>query len=127
MRAQSPYTSTVYDWTGWYIGAHAGALRGSSSWTATPLGPGGPPVSGSFGLPLNFDFMAGTGTYVLGLQGGYNYVLPSRVMLGIEGDVSVPNSDVVVPYSVRGGQTVISPAIGQVTYSEAVIHYGSVR
>ena len=126
VRAQSPYTSTVYDWTGWYIGAHAGALRGSSSWTATPLGPGGPPVSGSFGLPLNFDFMAGTGTYVLGLQGGYNYVLPSRVMLGIEGDVSVPNSDVVVPYSVRGGQTVISPAIGQVTYSEAVIHYGSV-
>lgn len=61
VRAQSPYTSTVYDWTGWYIGAHAGALRGSSSWTATPLGPGGPPVSGSFGLPLNFDFMAGTG------------------------------------------------------------------
>ena len=126
-KAPVPSTSTAYDWTGWYIGAHGGALRGSSNWTSTPLGPGGPGLNGAFDLPLNFDFMAGTGSYVLGLQGGYNYVLPSRWMLGIEGDVSFPNSDVVVPYSVKGSQTVASPAIGQITYGEAVIHYGSVR
>src|SRR5579872_4336590 len=115
-KAPVPATSPAYDWTGWYIGAHAGVLRGSSNWTSTPLGPGGPSLDGAFDLPLNFDFMAGTGSYVLGLQGGYNYVLPSRVMLGIEGDVSFPNSDVVVPYSIKGSQTVASPAIGQVTY-----------
>ncbi|MBV9530211.1 MAG: carbohydrate porin, partial [Bradyrhizobium sp.] len=125
--APVPYTSTAYDWTGWYIGLHAGALRGSSNWTSTPLGPGAPPLSGAFDFPLNFDFMAGTGSYVMGLQGGYNYVLPSRLMLGIEGDVSFPNSDVVVPFSVKGSQTVASPLIGQVTYGEQVIHYGSVR
>jgi len=126
-QAPAPYTSTAYDWTGWYIGAHAGVIRGSSNWTATPLGPAGPPVAGSFDLPFNFDFMAGTGSYVAGLQGGYNYVLPSRWMLGVEGDVSFPNSDVVMPYSVKGSQTVASPSIGQVTYGEAAIHYGSVR
>jgi len=124
-KAPEPDTSTAYDWTGWYIGGHTGAIRGSSNWTSTPLGSGG--LSGSFDLPLNFDFMAGTGSYVMGLQGGYNYVLPSRMMLGIEADVSFPNSDVTVPYSVKGSQTVASPLAGQVTYGEAVIHYGSVR
>ena len=59
--------------------------------------------------------MAGTGSYVAGLQGGYNYVFPSRLMLGFEADVSFPNSDVLVPYSVRGSQTITSPLTGQVT------------
>ncbi len=71
--------------------------------------------------------MAGTGSYVAGLQGGYNYVFPSRLMLGFETDVSSPNSDVLVPYSVRGSQTVNSPLTGQVTYGEAVIDYGTAR
>lgn len=71
--------------------------------------------------------MGGTGSYVAGLQGGYNHVFPSRVMLGFESDVSFPNSDVQVPFSVRGSQTVTSPLTGQVTYGQAVIHYGSAR
>jgi high affinity Mn2+ porin len=116
-----------YDWTGWYVGAHIGVIRGSSDWSSTPLGPAAPPFNGAFDLPLKFDFMAGTGSYVAGLQGGYNYVLPSRLVLGIEADASFPNSDVVVPFSVSGSQTVASPAIGQVTYGESVIQYGSVR
>jgi high affinity Mn2+ porin len=122
-----PYVADSLDWTGWYVGAHVGVIRGSSGWSATPLGPGGPALNGAFNLPFHFDFMAGTGSYLAGLQGGYNYVLPSRLMLGIEADASFPNSDVVNPFSVRGSQTVTSDQIGQVTYGEAVIHYGSVR
>jgi len=116
-----------YDWSGWYVGAHVGVIRGSSNWSATPPATGGPGLNGSFNLPFNFDFMAGTGSYAVGLQGGYNYVFPSHVMLGFEADVSAPNSDVLVPYSVRGSQTVTSPLVGQVTYGEAVIQYGSAR
>src|SRR5258708_10615853 len=71
--------------------------------------------------------MAGTGSYFVGLQAGYNYVFPSRLMLGVEADVTLPNSDVLIPFAVRGSQTVASPLIGQVTYGEAVIHYGSAR
>jgi hypothetical protein len=89
--------------------------------------PGGPAFNGTFDLPFQFDFMAGTGSYVAGLQGGSNRVFPSRLMLGVEIDASFPNSDVVVPFSVSSSQTVASPQIGQVTYSEAVIHYESIR
>jgi high affinity Mn2+ porin len=121
VKAPVPYVSTAYDWDGFYIGAHAGVIRGSSSWTAQP-GAGAPALNGSFNLPFNFDFMAGTGSYFLGLQAGYNYVFPSRLMLGVEADVTAPDSDVVIPYAVRGSQTVTSPLIGQVTYGEAVIH-----
>jgi high affinity Mn2+ porin len=127
VKAPVPYVGSGYDWTGWYVGAEVGVLHGSSNFTSTPLGPAGPVANGSFDLPFQFDFMAGTGSYAMGLEGGYNYVLPSRVMLGIEVDASVPNSDVVVPFSVQGSRTIASPLIGQVTYDEAVIHYGSVR
>src|SRR5258708_21152816 len=116
-----------YDWNGWYVGAHVGVIRGSSNWSATQPGAGGPGLNGSFDLPVNFDFMAGTGSYVAGLQAGYNHVFPSRWMLGFESDVTFPNSDVLVPYSVRGSQTVISPLVGEVTHGEAVIHYGTAR
>ena len=94
---------------------------GSSNWSATPG------LNGSFDLPINFDFMAGTGSYVAGLQGGYNHVFKSHVLLGFEADISFPNSDVLIPFSVRGSQTITSPITGQVTYGEAVIYYGSVR
>jgi high affinity Mn2+ porin len=126
VKAPVPYASTAYDWNGWYVGANVGLIRGSSNWSAQP-GAGVPGLNGSFDLPFNFDFMGGWGSYAVGLQGGYNYVLPSRLMLGFEADASAPNSDVLVPYSVRGSQTVTSPLTGQVTYGEAVIHYGSAR
>jgi high affinity Mn2+ porin len=126
-KAPVPYVTTAYDWNGWYAGAHVGVIRGSSNWSASQPGAGVPGLNGSFDLPFHFDFMAGTGSYFMGLQGGYNYVSPSRWMLGFETDLSSPNSDVVVPYSVRGSQTVTSPLTGQVSYGEAVIHYGSAR
>ena len=110
-----------YDWNGWYIGVHAGVTTGSSDWSAAPG------LSGSFNLPLNFSFLGGTGSYLAGVQGGYNHVFASRVLLGVEADASFPNSDVLVPFSVRGSQTVASPFTGEVTYGEAVMYSGTVR
>jgi high affinity Mn2+ porin len=115
-----------YDWNGWYVGAHVGLTTGSSNWSATQPG-GGPGLNGSFDLPYHFDFMAGTGSFVAGLQGGYNHVFRSHVMLGIEADFTFPNSDVNIPFSVKGSQTVTSPFAGQVAYGEAVTYYGSLR
>src|SRR5258708_20934297 len=124
VKAPVLYVATAYDWNGLYVGAHAGVLRGGSNLTAQPGG-GAPALNGSFNLPFNLDFMAGTGSYFVGLQAGYNYVFPSRLMLGVEADVTLPNSDVLIPFAVRGSQRVASPLIGQVTYGEAGIHYGS--
>jgi high affinity Mn2+ porin len=127
VKAPVPYVAPGYDRSGWYVGGHVGVVRGSSNWSAIPTGAGAPAMNGSFNLPFNFDFMAGTGSYDIGIQGGYNYVFPSRLMLGIECDASFPNSDVVIPYAVRGSQTVTSPLAGQVTYGEAVIYSGTAR
>jgi high affinity Mn2+ porin len=88
VKAPVPYVSTAYDWNGWYVGAHAGVIRGSSNWSAIQPGAGGPALNRSFDLPFNFDFMAGTGSYVAGIQGGYNYVFPSRLMLGVRRQLS---------------------------------------
>src|ERR1700738_2556104 len=82
VKAPVPYVSTAYDWNGWSVGAHVGVIRGASNWSATEPVAGVPGLSESFNLPFNFDFMAGTGSYGAGLAGGYNYVLPSRVMVG---------------------------------------------
>ena len=124
-KAQQAPAANGYDWNGWYIGVHVGVTTGSSNWSATQ--PGAPGLNGSFDLPYHFDFMAGTGSYVAGLQGGYNHVFKSHWMLGFETDLSFPNSDVLIPFSVRGSQTVTSPFTGQVTYGEAVIYSGTVR
>ena len=117
----------VYDWTGFYVGAHFGIATGSSRWGAVPVVAGSPNLEGAFNFPSHFDFMAGTGSYFSGIQAGYNYVLPSHLLLGIEVDESFPNSDVIRPNSIRGSQTVGDPNLGSLTFGEAVVHSGSAR
>ena len=119
--------SPQFDWPGWYVGAHVGVIRGASNWSATPPGAGAPALNGSFDLPFNFDFMAGTGSYVAGLQAGYNYVFPSRWMLGFEVDVPLRIRTCWYPIRCVAARRSTSPLTGQVTYGEAVIHYGTAR
>src|SRR5271167_2869418 len=65
-----------YDWTGFYIGGHVGYSWGDTSNTLYDRGPTG--SSHSFGSLYG------------GMQIGYNYVSPSRLLVGIESDVSFP-------------------------------------
>ncbi len=118
---------TAYDWTGFYIGAQFGFATGSSRWGATPAAAGSPNLQGSFNLPSHFDFLAGTGSYFAGIQAGYNFVLPSHLLVGFEADESFPNSDVIRPNSIRGSQPVFDPNVGVLTFAEEVIHFGSAR
>jgi high affinity Mn2+ porin len=117
--------SPAFAWSGWYVGAHVGFAAGTSPWTSSAAGAA--PVGGTFGFPVTFDFFGGTGSYVAGLQGGYNYVTPSHLLFGVEVDATFPNSDVARPPSIRGSQTVASPLLGQATYSEFVFHGGTAR
>jgi high affinity Mn2+ porin len=74
---KTPPIQTVFDWTGFYIGAHAGFSRGfSRAALSDPL----PAATGN-----TFDGMIG------GVQAGYNYKLPSGMLLGVEADFSFPN------------------------------------
>ena len=107
-----------YDWTGPYVGANLGYFWGSSGWSAH--GAAGPNLTGSLNFYKGFDFSKGTGSFSGGLEAGYNYMFPSQFVLGIEGDVSFPNS-------VRGTRMISSASIGEASYGETVEYAGTVR
>jgi high affinity Mn2+ porin len=108
------------DWTGFYLGGHVGYATGYSRWSATEAGIAAPGLTGSLDFFKAYDGFKGTGSYFAGLQAGYNYMLPSRVVLGVEADISLPNS-------IGGAQVISSPAIGQASYAEKVQFAGTVR
>ena len=108
------------DWTGFYFGGHFGYAAGRSNWTATEAGAAIPTLNGSLGLFNSYDAFKGTGSYFQGMQAGYNYMLPSRVLVGFEADVSAPNT-------IAGTQTIASPLIGQASYNDTVLQFGTAR
>src|SRR6202048_3452127 len=71
-----PNPISNYDWSGFYVGGHVGYGRG---YERNILSDPNPTAGSSFGSLFG------------GLQVGYNYLLPSRLLLGIEGDISFPN------------------------------------
>jgi high affinity Mn2+ porin len=119
-KAPPPARSTLPDWTGFYVGGHFDYAAGFSQWSATQAGATTPTLSGSLDFFQGYDFSTGRGSYLLGLQAGYNYMLPSRIVLGAEADISFP--------SVLGAsQTIASPQIGQAIYRDQVQMSGTVR
>jgi high affinity Mn2+ porin len=109
-----------FDWNGWYAGGGLGFATGSSHWSATGRGARAPGASGSLHLSNPIHFSEGTGSYFGGLRAGYNMVLPSRILLGLETDAMFPNT-------VSGAQTFSSPLVGRARYQDTVLASGSVR
>ena len=105
--------ASSYDWTGFYEGAHFGYAAGSSNWSANSTGAAAPSVSGAIDFYNSYDMFKGTGSYFMGFQGGYNYVSPSRLLLGVEGDISFPST-------IGGPSTFSSAATGVASYGEQV-------
>ena len=107
-------------WDGFYVGGHMGYAGGRSNWS-------GPDISGSSGLAKPIDTFTEAGSFFAGLQGGYNLLLPSHVLLGVEADFTFP------AYPDLSGQTTgatanfISPSLGPATYMEAVQASGTAR
>ena len=108
------------NWTGFYAGGHLGYAWGSSNWTA-------PGVSGSLDLAQPVDTFAETGSFFEGLQAGYNYMLPNRVLIGAEIDASFPAFQNLAGISIGGISNFTSPTLGPVSYSETVLSSGTVR
>ena len=74
--AKSPAKAAYYDWTGFYMGDHFRYATGYSRWSATQPGMADFTLAGSPDLFKAFDGFKGTGSYYLGLHGGYNYMFP---------------------------------------------------
>jgi high affinity Mn2+ porin len=109
-----------YNWTGFYAGGHLGYAWGSSNWTA-------PGISGSINLSQPVDTFAEAGSFFAGLQAGYNYMLPNRIVIGVETDASFPAFPNLAGISIGGTSTFTSPTIGAESYSETVVSSGTVR
>jgi high affinity Mn2+ porin len=105
-----------YDWSGFYFGGHAGYATAISDWTAANAG-AATLASGSTDI---FDRMGPWGPMIGGIQGGYNYVFPSHVMLGFEADVSFPNH-------LSASQIFASPAAGQYAIIDKVELFSTMR
>ena len=120
VKAPPKLQENFYDWSGFYAGAHFGYAAGSSRWSATSTGAAAPALTGSLDLFNGYDMFKGTGSYFVGFQGGYNYLLPSRLLLGIEADIGFPNT-------LGGTATFASPVTGTASYAEQVEMSGTLR
>jgi high affinity Mn2+ porin len=74
---KAPHIQSVFDWTGLYIGAHAGYSRGASS-----------AVLSDPALATTSNVFSGM---IGGVQAGYNVRLSSGLLLGVEADITFPN------------------------------------
>jgi high affinity Mn2+ porin len=128
-RAAEPPASTSVErpgpdvqstWTGFHLGAQLGYAGGHSSWSATEPGSSSPTLSGSLHLFNSYDAFKGTGSYLLGLNAGYDHTWPSRLLLGAEADVWFPSL-------VAGSSELSSPLVGRASYAERMQLSGTVR
>jgi high affinity Mn2+ porin len=106
-------------WTGFYVGAQAGASGGHSAWSATQPG-GAPNLSGSLNMFRALDIFDGSGSHFGGLTAGYNYQMRSGVVIGAEADISFPGA-------IRPSQSFASPVVGSANYEDMVQMFGTVR
>jgi high affinity Mn2+ porin len=109
-----------YNWTGFYFGSHFGYTAGYSLWSAPEPAMAAPALAGSLDFFRAFDGFKDTGSYYLGFQGGYSYMFPSRLLIGVEADASFPSN-------VHGIQAIASPLTGVATYEEMVQWSSTVR
>jgi high affinity Mn2+ porin len=117
---KAPPQTVAFDWTGFYAGVHYGYAGGSSHWSATQTGATGSALSGSLDMFNAFDGYQGTGSYAHGVQAGYNYMLPSRIVVGAEADVSFPSL-------LAGITTFSSSPSGTASYEDLVEFSGTFR
>lgn len=113
-----PAQAAAPDWTGFYVGGHVGMSSAHSAWTATQ--PSGPGLSGSLDFFKPYDVFQGHGSHFAGIVGGYNYRLPSNIVLGIEADLSTAGF-------LDASQNFSSPIVGSANYEDTVLMFGSMR
>jgi high affinity Mn2+ porin len=118
-KAPPPAAPLEYDWTGFYVGGHLGYAWGNANWTTAPG------LAGSLDMFQPFDLFKGTGSFFAGLQAGYDYMLPDRIVIGAEADASFPSFQNPSGMSIGGASTFTSP-FGAESYSETVLSSGTV-
>jgi opacity protein-like surface antigen len=118
-----------FDWEGFYVGAHTGAVTNDVSFTQTNVtwsGSVGPPPLGLVPIPNTSVNTGESGTLraanvIGGLQAGYNWVLPGPYLFGFEADISGTDISSKVLTSPPGDPAAVAQ------WSDKVSAYGSAR
>jgi high affinity Mn2+ porin len=113
-------TANNYDWSGYYLGGHTGYSWARSTWAT-------PDAAGSLNLEQTLNTFSESGSYFLGLQGGYNHVLPNGLLIGAVVDASFPAFPNLAGYGIGGAANFVSPSLGGATYSDNVLAFGTIR
>jgi len=108
-----------YNWTGWYVGGHIGGAFGTSNWST-------PGASGSASIYQTINTFDEAGSFVGGFQGGYNYLLPNRVLIGGEADFTFPNFPSTMGLSTGPSFNFTSAGV-PMNFNEAMLSSGTVR
>ena len=103
------------------MGAHLGYAGGRSNWSAPP------DLASSLDLFQSSDIFTGSGSHFGGLQIGYDFMLANRVVLGVQVDASFPGFRNRDGLSIGGTSIFSTPDIDLASYSETVLHSGTVR
>jgi high affinity Mn2+ porin len=119
-KAPATPAATLYEWTGFYVGGHLGYAWGNSGWTTAG-------AAGSFSVAHNVDTFDESGSFFTGVQAGYNYMLPNRLVVGVEVDGTFPSFPSLSGNQIGGGSTFVSPTFGQESFSEQMLASGTVR
>ena len=110
----------AYDWAGFYVGGHLGYAWANSNVAA----PGG---AGSVTLQQTLNTFDEAGSFLGGFHGGYNHMLPNRVVIGAEVDSSFPAFPNLKGFGIGGQTQLTSPILGGQIYSDNVLAFGTVR
>ncbi len=119
MHGQS--TAMPYDWSGFYAGGTLGYAFGHSNWNA------GQGNAGALGFAQGPDSFNESGSLLGGVQAGYDYLFPDRILLGAEVDASFPTYQTLSGISTGGIANFTSATLGAESYSDTLLMSGTAR
>ena len=106
----APPFPTGYNWTGFYAGGRVGYAWGNFKLDLEHAGSSN--LSGAIDLFQPFNAFKDTGSFSQGMQAGYNYMLPNRIVVGAEADVTFPGFPNNAGISIGGTSNLTSPTLG---------------
>jgi high affinity Mn2+ porin len=118
--APPPPATASNMWNGFYLGGHLGNAWASSGFST-------PGATDTLNMQQTLDTFSESGNFFTGLHGGYNYMLPNRLLLGVEVDASFPAFPTLSGFGIGGTSTFTSPTRGSETYSDNLLAFGTFR
>lgn len=116
----------AYDWSGFFAGANLGYDMGKMDWTAARLSkPGSAIGGGSTSLTHTIDSYTEGGSWVAGMQAGFNYMFANRIVVGGVADLTASAFPNYATGLSTGGTGTFR--LGKESYTDNILDTGTFR